>query len=523
MNLFNNKLYKNKAVEHLMKFSTLALSTLLINTGLLALCSSQDAFAAGSKKAERWFEIEVILFQQLGDKSKLKEQFSEQVDASHLPTYSKAFDLLTPYLQKELTAIKQFIPLCSNSDGLSYFLSTQKELTFALPEQDYFIEQALAVTFEPVVLRHSVEETFQVAKEPLSSENNTALLNINTDEAESSNIVFNWQDKTLNSPLFLANNLCVYSQADFEAIFNEEQLANVNLHGFPITSLTGKLNASGAHTPNSPYLISDDSLLLKDISKRLRWSKEFKPLLHFGWRQIGITRKKAIPLKLFAGQHLENDYQQALKDFQQELLAAQQQEQHLLAQLKASEQSNISEKNSPLNTALNTQVELAEPSYYAHIIKQNYHQLFADINTLDDQNAPRAIIEKTINEISVQTLEDLLADKSLHDEVNRKILAMASPPEKPIQPWILEGFFKVHLDHYLYITADFNIVNERVNNNQGLAGDEDKVKLINFSQNRRVISGEVHYFDHPYLGMVVQIRRFDPTKPADEAVTQAIK
>ena len=55
-------------------------------------------------------------------------------------------------------------------------------------------------------------------------------------------------------------------------------------------------------------------------------------------------------------------------------------------------------------------------------------------------------------------------------------------------------------------------------------GDENKdVKLINFSQNKRVISGEIHYFDHPYIGMIVQIRRFDPTKPADEAVTQAIK
>ena len=34
-----------------------------------------------------------------------------------------------------------------------------------------------------------------------------------------------------------------------------------------------------------------------------------------------------------------------------------------------------------------------------------------------------------------------------------------------------------------------------------------------FSQNRRVISKEVHYFDHPYMGMIVKIRRYKvPTR-----------
>mgnify|MGYP000673678348 FL=1 len=47
--------------------------------------------------------------------------------------------------------------------------------------------------------------------------------------------------------------------------------------------------------------------------------------------------------------------------------------------------------------------------------------------------------------------------------------------------------------------------------------------MASFKQDRRVISGEIHYFDHPDIGMIVQIRRFDPSKPADEAVTQAKK
>ena len=515
-----------------MKFSTVALSTLFISTGLLALLNTPNAQAASQKKAERWFEIEVILFQQLGDKNKLKEQFADDVDSSHLPKYSKTIDLLNPYLQKDLSAIKQFLPLCQNSNGLSDFSSKQKELSLAFPEQDSFIEQALSLNYEPVLLTMTSTEADQENESQVSQIGEISQANneqaeeleqtqiSSESEALTSTIDFDWQEDALNSPLFLANELCVYTQSDFEQILDNEQLANFNIDGFPVASLTGKLNASGAHTNTSPYLISDDSLLLKDISTRLRWSKEFKPLLHIGWRQVGITRKKAIPLKLFAGQHLENDYQQALKQFQLELAEAQQQEQNLFSQLQGAEELNVTREEA-LEQAI--QDEESEYRYYVQLRKDSYKQLFTEINELESDSETDANIGTTVDELASQTLEDLLTEKSFSYENNNHTFEMTTPPEKPIQPWLLDGFFKVHLDHYLYITADFNIVNKLVSNSQSVTDDESDIKLINFSQNRRVITGEVHYFDHPYLGMVVQIRRFDPTKPADEAVSQAIK
>lgn len=532
MNLFNNnKLNRNKAVKHVMKFSSVALSTLCISTSLLALFNTPNALAASQKKAERWFEIEVILFQQLGDKSKLKEQFSKQVDVNNLPKYSKTFDLLTPYLQKDLSAIKQFMPLCQDDDGLSHFISTQEELSVAFPEQDSFIEQALSVTYQPVEITNTYVEVNLLSESQASqisqedNENIEALEQAptaNSNENTSTNISYEWQEEELNSPLFSADKLCVYTQSDFENILDEEQLADFNIDAFPVASLTGKLNASGSHIQTSPYLISDNSLLLKDISKRLRWSKEFKPLLHFGWRQVGVTRKKAIPLKLFAGQHLANDYQQALEDFQLEFAEAQQQEQNLLAQLQSTEFNTGKEETiSSLEQA--QQNEQAERLYYAQLKKESYEQLFAEVNNQNSESVADVNIETTINELTSQTLDDLLEDKSLSSHDNNQALDMANPPEKPLQPWFLDGFFKVHLDHYLYITADFNIVNKLVTNTQAATNDENDIKLINFSQNRRVITGEVHYFDHPYLGMVVQIRRFDPSKPVDEAVSQAVK
>ncbi|WP_404339834.1 CsiV family protein [Pseudoalteromonas mariniglutinosa] len=66
--------------------------------------------------------------------------------------------------------------------------------------------------------------------------------------------------------------------------------------------------------------------------------------------------------------------------------------------------------------------------------------------------------------------------------------------------WELTGLMKIYVRHYLYINADFDISKKLAN------GDYEKAR---FSQFKRVISGEIHYFDHPRMGMIVQIRRYN--------------
>ena len=128
-------------------------------------------------------------------------------------------------------------------------------------------------------------------------------------------LVLDLQDQ-LTDPLFSTQDICIITHEDFENLLSDEQLAYVQLDGFDVKALPSKIKASGIHIDNSPYLIANESLVLADIKQRLQWSKEFKPLLHFGWRQVGVTRNKAIPLKLFAGKHLDYQYQQALHDYQ---------------------------------------------------------------------------------------------------------------------------------------------------------------------------------------------------------------
>jgi hypothetical protein len=107
----------------------------------------------------------------------------------------------------------------------------------------------------------------------------------------------------------------------------------------------------------------------------------------------------------------------------------------------------------------------------------------------------------------------------------------AAPKINPV--WELDGSINIYLSHYLYIENNLALrkptqkmlesspltFNEysalEIEGKKQLAPYLESIPLI---QNRRVRSGEIHYFDHPQLGIVMQIRKMaQPTnvKPID--------
>ena len=53
-------------------------------------------------------------------------------------------------------------------------------------------------------------------------------------------------------------------------------------------------------------------------------------------------------------------------------------------------------------------------------------------------------------------------------------------------------------------------------NEDANASPEYELVSLPFSEQRRVISNQLHYFDHPLFGMVVQIRRYKrPSAPEE--------
>jgi len=103
--------------------------------------------------------------------------------------------------------------------------------------------------------------------------------------------------------------------------------------------------------------------------------------------------------------------------------------------------------------------------------------------------------------------------------------------------WAIDGNFKVYLDHYLFIDSQL-IIRQKIlqdivkvqpdpAENLNIIESENVVEVIDlnsevnnaennqqiviadvlFDQNRRLRSEEIHYLDHPLMGIIVQIRK----------------
>jgi hypothetical protein len=101
---------------------------------------------------------------------------------------------------------------------------------------------------------------------------------------------------------------------------------------------------------------------------------------------------------------------------------------------------------------------------------------------------------------------------------------MQEMPQPPAPVWQLDGTLNIYLSHYLYIEAHLGL-RERGEKQPPLIDETSEAEIqqpqpflyrIELAQNRRVRSGQIHYFDHPRVGMIMQIR-----KMAQPEVTQA--
>ncbi|WDE13999.1 CsiV family protein [Thalassomonas haliotis] len=519
-----------------------------------AILMSASALAASKGSNQRWFEMEVILFSQLSDKALLKENFP---DSQPLPKYKKVLDLLTPYLNPDIGALKQQLAACGdeqqsldlitqaiadsrqqlfNPKTLEQIqltrLAREQTLTADFAEPAFYSPELSAVSGterpsdsdftgdadeqtgaesdltaqagqtlpEAINANEGIDENPELA--PGLSPEQLELVDLA--EQEFSPIQFHY------TPQALPGTLCRLEQALFEQYQQDHN--EYSLDGFTLAKMPLHIDGIEDEYSSVPYLLSRDSLKLRSIVTQLRRSKNFKPLLHLGWRQPTVSRRRALPLRIFAGDNLQSYYQAAHKSYLQDMAKSREQEQ-VLAQTLAGQLPGLAQEPQ------------ADP---ARVIEQRLNLQIQDILAQID----------TLDETGQKLTSAALSDTSLIDELNKPPMALeqniedfseqlmlANAPEPPVQPWFLDGFFKVHVNHYLYITADFNIMDMTLAQQatQALAAqgtslqEPQRPKAINFKQNRRVISGEIHYFDHPYMGMIVQIRRYQrPEPPAPE-------
>ena len=560
----------------------------ILTPALTSLCllTSCNALATNSAKVSaveeaRWFEIEVIIFKQVTDNSKNTEKFSPNDLTSKK---RNAIDLIAPYLQPNIASLKKLLPICEQQQTkLPYDIAitpynlwpesidTEAAALLSESKNGQYINKAQLDANEGVM--PSAKMSVTVLPEVTNDTSGVLAKDDLTEQGEQPQYVAVDVPVYNQYPINRQMPLCVIPAEFFQQHLTSEQLESFSIDGFPVDKLTNTINGleqwrddeNGEITwaSDTPYLIGQDSLRLKSIANRIKRSRNYAPLLHLGWRQMGESKRKSKAMKLYAGEHLDLRYQQAVAQQVSEQQALE--IQVILEQRKQAEElirsqinltgneaaqatTNATSSMTPdnvTNNVIENSAAFSELTIAEELRQQARQQqldtLFQQLSLVDNQKSNSASTnvdnsnESVNNEENIKHMVAELSSDIMEETVPLSVNSTTENQKQttpPIQPWSIDGLFNVHLDHYLYIDTELNIIDSSNNSSiltakQKLANKQNTTssrnKVISFKQDRRVITGEIHYFDHPHIGMIVQIRRFDPTKPADEAVSQSKK
>ncbi|WP_286272002.1 CsiV family protein [Thalassotalea hakodatensis] len=506
----------------------------------LALLSSlfvANSLAATSRWSGDWFEIEVILLSNIADKSAIKEVFTNQ---QPLPNYEQSRDLLGTYLTPDVSNLKRLLPQCYantnapdafskyhtvsapklNSLFQTFNLSLNQHLAEldqnALAEkrsnnEQQAIETQAITSHEEQSQSHDVQTTddffdrvkttqegaLSVPLDEKTPNNYTADVTLPTKTPLNAQKTLSDEDLTfltiveklttaypdinLYLPDLLDNAPCTLTPNQFDALSVDPALYSYN--SYAVEHVPSKIDGVENLYSSTPYLISRASLKLDDIVLQLKRSRDFKPLLHVGWRQPVFEESKSVPMRLYAGANLQKHYQQALIQYNEERRSELDTEQNL---------------QSVLGGALNN-ATVSPAMQKQQAITQRKQQI---LSTLQHFNHEQPISQLT-----------LAPEPIIYGEQ----LSVGQAPTPPLQPWYLNGFLNIYLiGNYLNVKADFSIMNLSLAEQASLALRPNatfELTPVRLKQKRRVISQETHYFDHPYMGMIVQIRRHDRPEP----------
>jgi hypothetical protein len=278
---------------------------------------------------------------------------------------------------------------------------------------------------------------------------------------------------------------CVIAKPLFEiAQFSETEAPVVEI----ISEVPMKIDGTEWLYQDTPYLLAEKSLELAELVTSLKRKRDVRPLLHLGWRQdVLFDEANSKPVRLFAGINYADDFDA---------------------------------NHMPLQ-------ESVEAPYV------NPYPVDLKIESLDEQ---QSILDE--KEQMALTQDDLI-EKIRNALVNPEFVSEAAPvedqdqdqkQEKTDELWQLEGDFTIFLKYiqgtpYLHIDSEFDFRAPVFNPELMLAQNTQHIdplsdeKANNYLQNfhfkqlRRIISKQVHYFDHPLFGMIVQVRRHDRPEP----------
>ena len=246
------------------------------------------------------------------------------------------------------------------------------------------------------------------------------------------------------------------------------------------------------------HLLTSEQQALSSISRQIRSNRQLERLFHATWRQpVMFGKNNAFDVRLYGGQNYAQKF-----DLNGDMRA----QQSNTALIKSA--NSESEFGYDATADLNSNESSATTQSVTEIATTS--DIFADIDRR--LSNPQAIKYEAFKALDTAIIVEQGDDNALDPSLRTPI-------------WEIDGTIKVFLKYinrvpYLHVDGEM-FYRQPVplsyfsseESNAASAGQatptEYKLVSVPLAEQRRVISTQLHYFDHPLFGFVVQIRRYN--------------
>ena len=246
------------------------------------------------------------------------------------------------------------------------------------------------------------------------------------------------------------------------------------------------------------HLLTSEQQALSSISRQIRSNRQLERLFHATWRQpVMFGQNNAFDVRLYGGQNYAQKF-----DLNGDMRA----QQSNTALIKSA--NSESEFGYDATADLNSNESSATTQSVTEIATTS--DIFADIDRR--LSNPQAIKYEAFKALDTAIIVEQGDDNALDPSLRTPI-------------WEIDGTIKVFLKYinrvpYLHVDGEM-FYRQPVplsyfsseESNAASAGQatptEYKLVSVPLAEQRRVISTQLHYFDHPLFGFVVQIRRYN--------------
>ncbi|WP_414830612.1 CsiV family protein [Alteromonas sp. H39] len=442
------------------------------------------AFALSASPAQAeddwWFDVEVIVFDRNVALTQLQETFEFAKDVS---PYAADIDVIGNIIRPDISWIKQNLAKCDGSDAPLWRPAPSVDDIVRTYQQWQQTQENGGNTDSSGQINAERSAEYSAQRQPALSDAVTTL-NTRPDAAtpegallpSEAEIAGYWVEfsgindvRQVSVPRF---RYCeeimpwlAYSDSGWKRYRPDNRLPAPE--AIPI-----ELSGHDWPRANQAHLLSANAQELEKLSEQIRRNRDLTRLLHVTWRQqVRFGQDTASSVRLYAGQNYAQRF--TLDGY-------------------------------AIPPEMDTPAPLLEVQQEEALRTLTEDTFFADLNArlAAPQTVPLArLLQLQAGKDNVTGLEDTrpMADT-----------------DTPI--WQLDGYMKVFLKYinrvpYLHIDSEMFYrqpvpVTAKLSST---APDQPEYKLVSvpFKQLRRVISNQLHYFDHPLFGMVVEIRRYE--------------